>query len=148
DLERLLAEEPAKLTLAPPASHADIAGCERRLRLRFSDDLREADLRHDGGELPDNYVWRTPADVESTWRELNDINAEVLDAAEAEEQYRELTYHGRIRGITYHAGRIPIASNDSTDLYVDCVPGPHGRVGQVIANYNECDYLVLGDSMA
>jgi ankyrin repeat protein/cell wall assembly regulator SMI1 len=147
DLERLLAEEPAKPTLAPPASDPDIARCEQRLRLRFPDELREAYLRHDGGDLPDDFRWFSLAEAERTWNELNEINAEVLDPEEAEAQYHELNDDGRIRVITYHAGRIPIASDDSTNLYVDCVPGPRGRVGQVIANYTECDYLVLGDTM-
>lgn len=147
DLERLLAEEPAKLTLAPPASHTDIVRCEQRLRLRLPDELREAYLRHNGGDLPDNFRWYSLAEAEQTWNDLNEINAEVLDAEEAEEQYQELNDDERIRVITYHAGRIPIASDDSTNLYVDCVPGPRGRVGQVIANYTECDYLVLGDTM-
>ncbi len=147
DLERLLAEEPAKLTLAPPASRADIGRCEQRLRLRFPDELREAYLRHDGGDLPDNFRWYNLAEVQRTWNELNEISAQVFDAEEAEELYHELTDDERIRAITYHAGRIPIAGADSTNLYVDCVPGPRGRVGQVIVNYTECNYLVLGDTM-
>jgi cell wall assembly regulator SMI1 len=63
DLERLFAAEPTPLRLAPPATAQDVDRCEQRLGLRFPDDLREAYLRHDGGEFPDSFRWHSLAEV-------------------------------------------------------------------------------------
>lgn len=145
-LEILYAQEPLPLVVDGPASPQEIARCEGRLGLAFPEDLRTSYLLHRGGDLPDGFHMLEPDVVAETWVGLQELEDE-LGAFGTDEVVEDSEDEQRIKSAVYHAGWIPLALKDSTHLFVDCAPGPRGRVGQVIVEYTEIDHLVLADSM-
>lgn len=65
-----------------------------------------------------------------------------------EELYEEFECEGRVRAVLFHSGRIPFAWEEGLGyLYVDMIPGPEGKMGQIIYNVNEVDFIVLAESL-
>lgn len=61
----------------------------------------------------------------------------------------EVECGGRIRSVFFHPLRIPIAQNEMGNacVWVDQIPGPQGRCGQLIFNVDEVNFMVLENSV-
>lgn len=84
---------------------------------------------------------------------MNDIIEEYLQQQkymddDADEFYNEYQDDERVRSLIFHPSRIPIAWQEGLGyISVDLDPGPNGRIGQLIYNINECDFIVLANSI-
>jgi cell wall assembly regulator SMI1 len=106
--------------------------------------LRHADGSRDELTLtfpPGRLSFLSADEVFATWRYF----AENPD----DEFFDELTCDDKVRSVLMHPGRIPIAQNESGGRYlcIDLVPGPRGKVGQLVLNINEADCIVLEESL-
>lgn len=64
------------------------------------------------------------------------------------EQYEELSEDKKSRTILFHPKRIPFASNGSSGImFIDLIPGPAGKEGQVIFTCSKCKMAILADSL-
>lgn len=147
----------------PPASDAEIAEAERTLGHSFPESFRASLAVHDGQIFPEenglryvgvqwlpNQMCLLPlTDIVKRWQEERNFEAELVSDIEGmEEETGELD---RVRGFpsVTHAGRVPIAEQEgSSYFYLDFVPGPAGRAGQVIMTRTECDFMVVGEDFA
>jgi cell wall assembly regulator SMI1 len=85
---------------------------------------------------PDELAFLSDAETRELWTAF---------AREAEELSDELQCGDRVRWLVHHPGRVPIAYNEDATRYacIDLIPGPRGRIGQVVFNPNEVDVVVL-----
>lgn len=89
---------------------------------------------------PDQLVFLSFEDVVNLWTELNqESDHQFFDQFEAD---------GKIRSVLQHPRRIPIAYNElgGAYLFLDYIPGPNGKDGQLIFNVNEVDSEVIEDN--
>ena len=128
-------------------SLSQIIQTEQLLSLKFPEDYK-AFLRYCNGQSdpftltfpPDQIVFPSLEDVVHLWTELNrNPDDQFFDHFEAD---------GKIRSVLQHPRRIPIAYNEAGGAYVflDYIPGPHGKEKQLIFNINEVDSVVIEDS--
>ncbi|MFE1957073.1 SMI1/KNR4 family protein [Streptomyces sp. NPDC059479] len=140
--------DPGLSPFNPGCSEGQLRRMEKILRTPLPRDYKEL-LRYVNGQ-PNQYALTFPPD------ELALLSAEEV-LAEWEEQsaycsdefFEEFTSDGRVRDISFHPGRIPIARDESTtaNLYIDNIPGPSGRIGQLIFNVTEADWVVVANSV-
>ncbi|WKX68912.1 SMI1/KNR4 family protein [Streptomyces sp. XD-27] len=129
-------------------SEDEIRHMEKVIRTPLPDDYKEL-LRHangqpDDSELvfpPDQLAFLSAEEVVELWqghRELPD-----------DEFFDELTYEDKVRCVPFHPARIPIAQYEDGGAYlwIDNVPGPAGRSGQLIFNVDEIDFAVVEESV-
>ncbi len=91
---------------------------------------------------PDQLVILSAGEVEALWQELIEIqDDQFFDVYEDDE---------KVRSVLYHRGRIPIAYNESANayLFLDFIPGPKGRHGQIVFNVTEVDCAVIEEDIA
>jgi cell wall assembly regulator SMI1 len=76
------------------------------------------------------------------WREL----AEYEDA----QFYDEVEDEGRVRAVVYHKRRFPIAYDEGgvQYIFIDHIPGPQGKAGQLIFNPHESSFFVIADDFS
>jgi cell wall assembly regulator SMI1 len=128
-------------------SDAEIKEAEKVLKLSLPEDYR-AFLKRSNGQSdpylltfpPDQIVFLSIREVTQLWNELNEYrDHQFMD---------ETQFDDRVRVVLYHPGRIPIAYNESggAHLFLDYIPGPKGKEGQLVFNINEADLVVLEDS--
>ena len=89
---------------------------------------------------PDQLTFLSLDDAVQLWTELNLYpNDHFFDQLEA---------NGKIRSVLQHPRRIPIAYNETGGayLFLDYIPGPRGKEGQLVFNINEVDCVVIEDS--
>jgi cell wall assembly regulator SMI1 len=140
---------PAKLALRPGASDRAIAAAEKAMKIEFPPTFREWLRIHDG-QAPEATIDWAPgctrlaplSEVVKQWKDERDMDDD--------EHVGKLQERGRIQNIVFHAKRIPIAGTEYWDgdkTYIDFVPGPKGKAGQIITLVTECDFVVLGETM-
>ncbi|MFD0654282.1 SMI1/KNR4 family protein [Streptomyces malaysiensis subsp. malaysiensis] len=129
-------------------TEGELGQVERTLQVDLPGDYKSL-LRSVNGQ-PDDCELRFPPDqlrflsvegVLSLWR--NHLQFQ------SDEFFDELTSDEKVRGTPFHPRRIPIAEYEDGGAYlwIDYIPGPAGRVGQIIFNFNEIDFAVLEDSV-
>jgi cell wall assembly regulator SMI1 len=129
-------------------SENQIIQAEHALNLTLPNDYK-AFLRYSNGQSdsftlsfpPDQLVFLPIEDVVSLWKELNrDPDHEFFDQLEAD---------GRVRSVLQHPRRIPIAYNEAGGayLFIDYIPGPNGKEGQLVFNTNEVDCVVIEENV-
>lgn len=126
---------------------SQIIDAERLLDLELPEDYK-AFLRYCNGQSdfstltfpPDQIIFLSLEDVVELWEELKEYpDDEFFDQFEAD---------GKIRSVLQHSRRVPIAYNELGGAYIflDYIPGPNGREGQLIFNTSEIDCIVIADS--
>lgn len=137
------------LPLRPGCSPSRLQKLEAELGFRLPDDYRELLSTFNGQERdpeltfpPDGLVFLDDADVIRLWHEFC--------AHQDDERFAEqLRDEDRVRWVLYHRGRVPIAHNESGGHYLclDRVPGPRGRLDQLVFNVDEIECVVLENSI-
>lgn len=139
------------LNLRKGVSEKEIANAEKKLKIKFQPDFRSHLLLHDGQNHTENTTEWLPGctflapleEIVSQWKQ------EREDFAEFEEETTKTQLKGSMLKCFSHPKRIPIAGTkywDGDAAYLDFAPGKKGFVGQVIALYTECDFVVMGNS--
>ena len=140
---------PAKLALRPGATDRAIEAAEKAMKTKFPPDFREWLRLHDGQGEDATIDWAPGCTrlaplsaMVAQWKDERDMGDD--------EHVGELQEGGRIQNILFHSKRIPIAGTkywDGDKSYLDFVPGPKGKAGQLITLVTECDFVVLGETM-
>ncbi|MBB4780143.1 SMI1/KNR4 family protein [Streptomyces rapamycinicus] len=129
-------------------TEGEVEQVEQALRVDLPDDYKAllgcANGQPDDCELrfpPDQLRFLAAEGVLSLWRN----HLQFQD----DEFFDELTSDEKVRVIPFHPGRIPIAEYEDGGAYlwIDYIPGPAGRMGQIIFNFNEIDFAVLEDTV-
>jgi cell wall assembly regulator SMI1 len=137
--------------------------------LPFNEGASEEDVRRleetVGATLPDDYAaFLRRANGQSDWYALTfppdqlaflsvdeaiELWSELKEYGDDEALFEDLQDDDKVRSVVQHAGRIPIAYNESGGSYLclDEIPGPKGRPGQLVFNITEADLVVLEDSV-
>jgi cell wall assembly regulator SMI1 len=91
---------------------------------------------------PDQLVFLPIKEVVNLWKEINQYSDEHF--------FDQLEADGKIRSVVHHPRRVPIAYNEAGGayLFLDFIPGPNGKAGQLIFNINEVDNVVIADSLS
>lgn len=120
----------------PPASEREIARTEKFLGVKFTDDVRFSYLRHNGHRgLFDNQCWFSLADMRGDWEFWNEMRPVGKAELNTPPEEGSLARDGM-----WNPGWVPLINLDNGNrLYLDFVPGPGGRVGQVIQSWVDCD---------
>jgi len=127
-------------------SESELKQLEDSLKVTLSDDYKIF-LRHSNGQSgssltfpPDQLVFLSVEEVARLWNELNQHQDDQF--------FDQFEFDQKIRAVLYHPRRIPIAFNESggAHLFIDYIPGPNGKNGQVIFNINEVDCVVIEDN--
>lgn len=153
-LERLEAFAVSKgrtLGLRPGASAEALAELEHVLGRPLPADYRALLTIADGQVDEPGFPWMAGCNplrpVASVGPQLGEERGMTEDFPPAEHEDLD----GWIRGGRYHPNRIPIAGTrwwDGDNTYLDLEPGSGGKVGQLITLTTECDFVVLGESLA
>lgn len=138
----------ARLGLRPPATEAAIAGAETLFERALPADYRALLAICDGQDgpqsvLPSGGLLLPLARVVEAWLQCSKHMVPEWDAESVPPDVR-------VRPLVWHPTRIPIGEdgNGMPDPFLDLAPGPRGTVGQVIALVSECDFVVVGESLA
>lgn len=129
-------------------SEVQIVQAEHGLNLTLPNDYKEF-LRCYNGQSdsftltfpPDQLVLLPLESVVRLWNELNQhLDDQFFDHFEAD---------GMVRNVLQHPRRIPIAYNESGGayLFLDYIPGPNGKEGQLLFNINEVDCVVIEENV-
>ena len=129
-------------------SENQIIQAEHTLNLRLPNDYK-AFLRYCNGQSdsftltfpPDQLVFLPLEAVIDLWNELNQHpDDQYFDQFEAD---------GKVRSVLQHPRRIPIAHNEAGGayLFIDYIPGPNGKEGQLVFNTNEVDCVVIEENV-
>jgi cell wall assembly regulator SMI1 len=127
-------------------SASELKQLEDSLKVTLPDDYKTF-LRHSNGQAdssltfpPDQLVFLSTEEVVRLWNELNQHQDDQF--------FDQFEFDQKIRAVLYHPGRIPIAYNEigGAYLFLDYIPGPNGKSGQVIFNTNEADNVVIEDT--
>ncbi len=95
--------------------------------------------------LPDAITLHSMDEIIEEYKAHQEIYARP---EEDEEFYDEYVDEDRVRSIIFHSSRIPIAWEDGQGfMFIDLDPGPKGKVGQIVVNFDECDFTVLADNV-
>jgi cell wall assembly regulator SMI1 len=139
----------AELPFAGGADSAEIEKATDETGLQLPKDYKEFLRRHDG-QLEDAELYFPPGQLKflsivgamGLWRELKEY--------EDDEFFDEMEDEGRVRAVTHHSKRFPIAYYESGTqyLFLDYIPGDRGHKGQLIFNPAEASFYVLADSFS
>jgi cell wall assembly regulator SMI1 len=132
----------------------DIAELEEELNQSLPIDYKEFLLLCNGQEfheydcyfhfLPTNMRFLGADEVVKIWKEQQQFVTEE----NINESWNWFQQRDTIRSVIFHPKRIPIADNEGVaTLWIDNIPAPNGKTGQLITNYTECDFVVLANSM-
>jgi cell wall assembly regulator SMI1 len=130
----------ASLPFNGPAAIEAITSAEQELRCKLPADYKDFLRVHDGQSDPFTLTF-PPDDIAFLSNDLNAVDDNAF--------YDTFDTTGRVRNVLYHRGRIPIAYNEVGGAYlmIDNVPGPKGKVGQLVFNPNEVDVVVVADNL-
>lgn len=150
-LEGLAKERGLSLGLRPGASADAIAKAEQALGRALPSDYRELLTFADGQTDEPGFPWMPGCDrlapVAMVVAQLAEERAMTADfPPSSDEELDGWIRHGR-----YHPNRLPIAGTrwwDGDTTYLDLEPGSNGKTGQLITLTSECDFVVLGESLA
>lgn len=138
-----------RLPFNPGCSPEAIENAENSLGVRLPEDYKAFLGSHDGQSdpytltfPPDQIAFLSIADVVTLWQELQQYRDDM--------GYEQSDPEGRVRNVLYHPGRIPIAHNESgvAYLFLDYIPGPKGKQGQLIFNVNEADVVLVSENFS
>jgi cell wall assembly regulator SMI1 len=128
-------------------STAELKQLEDSLKVSLPDDYKTF-LNYCNGQSdssltfpPDQLVFLSAEDIVRLWNDLNEYQNDQF--------FDQFEFDQRIRAVLYHPRRILIAYNESggAHLFLDYIPGPNGKSGQLIFNINEVDCVVIADSL-
>ena len=128
---------------------ATIAAAEREVGHSLPDDYRvfllRANGQSEGAQLMFPPGQLTLLDLQGAlrlWRELLPYESEEF-AGEHEDE-------GRVLAVGYHRGRFPIAYYEvgTQYLFLDYLPGPQGKEGQIIFNPDEASFFAIANSFS
>ncbi len=152
------------LRLRKPATEKQIAAAEKKMKLKLPADFRASLLCHDGQETNDKearayqdehgafcgFEWMPGCSPLATLDAVVAQWKDNLDNIDDDEKPK-VVEKGLLHNVMFHARRIPIAGTpywDGDTTYLDLFPGPKGKEGQVLMFANECDMVVLGETMS
>lgn len=138
----------AELPMNPGASGQAIADLESTIQMKLPEDYKDC-LKYFNGQT-DYYTLLFPPG-QLVFLRTEQISEEYHMMLENIDLtfYNEFEDQDRIRSISYHEKRIPIAYYESGFQYIflDLVPGPKGIPGQLIFNINEAEFVVIASSV-
>lgn len=138
---------PGAFTPRPPASAAQIARAESTIGYALPDDYKRSLLIHDGiednSELEWFYAsWLAPLEsCTEAWADFSDYYGEDLDEGLGEDEAFD--------PILNHPKCFPVLGTSYWDYnigYLDLIPGPAGKSGQLITLVDECDFALIAGS--
>lgn len=139
----------ADLGFKDGVSEEDISKLEMHLGKDLPEDFKEFLQIYNGQKdktfnwLPDNLKLFGLDEISKSWDHELSIMPMIGERA-------FFTYHfqDKIKSLIFHHDRIPIAEFEegSCNIFIDNIPGPKGKEGQLIFNVNECDFIVLADN--
>lgn len=152
------------LRLRKPASEKQIAAAEKKLKLTFPKEFRASLLCHDGQETNDEearkyqdehggfcgFEWMPGCSPLASLDAIVEQWKDEQDNVDEDEKPKAIE-KGVLHDVIFHPRRIPIAGTpywDGDNTYLDMFPGPKGKVGQIITFVDECDAVVLGNTMS
>ena len=129
-------------------SESQIIQTEHLLNVKLPNDYK-AFLHYCNGQSdsftltfpPDQLVFLPLEAVVHLWNELN--------RSQDDQFFDQFEANGKIRNVLQHLRRIPIATNEAGGayLFLDYIPGPNGKEGQLVFNVSEVDCVVIEDSV-
>lgn len=144
--------------LRPPASAEAVAAAEKAMKVKFPAALRDAYLRHDGANLGTFQMKSGLALFHNCWwcglNEMVSYWNFMVAAAGAVEMddpdFQMFPIKGphwdrlAIRPEWWNRKRIPIGrSNTANAYYIDLMPGPQGKKGQIISDSGELSAALI-----
>jgi cell wall assembly regulator SMI1 len=139
----------ADLGLRPGVDDATINRAEAAVGIKFPADYRAWLKIHDGQAQGTELEWAPGCNILAPLAEVVKQWKEEKANAEEYPGNGRLENDKRTIADVFQARRLPIAGTEYWDgdkTYLDFVPGPAGRDGQLIALVTECDFSVLGES--
>jgi cell wall assembly regulator SMI1 len=139
-----------RLQLLPGAREEEIAVVEGVMQRRLPDEYRAwlaiANGQEPGGLsiLPSSGWFASLPRVLEQWRHERAFDLEEYAIVQTQD-------HERIRFFVFHPYRITIGGSaylDGHNTVLDLIPGPAGNVGQLLDCVTECDFVVIGTSLA
>ena len=146
-LVRALGDRAADLRLRPPATETQLVAAETMMALRLPRDYRAWLATCDGQDpealsiLPRGGWFASIDRVVSEWVFHRNFDVPELDT----------TDDALVRGVVYDRKRVTIGGWEDLggdSVWLDLLPGPRGTSGQVLVLYTECDFAVIGTSLA
>jgi len=133
------------------ASLRDIKNAEEALNIEFPDDYRRF-LRICNGQennrfffLPDQVLLMSVDQIVAAHR----FQQQFVVPEFVADFFDRYHFNNEIRQIIQHPKRVPIAEQEGiSNIYLDFVPGPEGRAGQLIFNITECSFIALASSFS
>ena len=91
---------------------------------------------------PERLTFLSLEDAVEMWQRLGELES-------VDEPVDELADDGRVRSVVFHRGRFPIADYEvaAATLFIDFIPGPKGRAGQLVFNPAESTFRVVAPSV-
>ncbi len=135
------------LNLNEGASEEAIQKTEEQLNIKFPNDFREHLLLHDGQASKEDAqgIWMPGCGPLLSLKRM--LKQWKLDR-EGDDDYAGTVLDEHVYQRS-DPKRIPIAADpygDGIISYLDLIPGPKGKEGQLITLVTECDYVVLDES--
>jgi cell wall assembly regulator SMI1 len=146
-LVRALGDRAGLLRLRPPATETQLVAAETMMALRLPADYRAWLAGCDGQELDALSIlprggWFASIDrVVSEWVFHRNFDAPELDT----------TDDALVRSNVFDPKRVTIGGWEDLggdSVMIDLLPGPRGTPGQLLTLYTECDFAVIGTSLA
>lgn len=146
-LVRALGDRVALLGLRRPATETQLVAAETMMALRLPRDYRDWLAQSDGQEsgafsiLPRGGWFASIDRVVSEWVFHRNFDAPELDT----------TDDALVRYTVYDPKRVTIGGWEhlgGDSVVLDLLPGPRGTPGQLLTLYTECDFAVIGTSLA
>ncbi len=139
----------ADLGLRPGVDDATINRAEAAVGIKFPADYRAWLKIHDGQAQGTELEWAPGCNILAPLAEVVKQWKEEKANAEEYPGNGRLENEERTIADVFQARRLPIAGTEYWDgdkTYLDFIPGPAGKDGQLIALVTECDFSVLGES--
>jgi cell wall assembly regulator SMI1 len=146
-LSRQTALDP--LPFNPRCAESAIDRAQQSLDIKLPEDYKTFLRLHNGQSdphslnfPPDQIVFLSIEEVVALWNEVAPYRDDQF--------YEKFEADDQIRSVLYHPRRIPIAHNESGGayLFLDYIPGPRGKQGQLIFNVNEVDFGMIAESFS
>jgi len=133
----------------PGCAESAIDRAQQSLDIKLPEDYKTFLRLHNGQSdphslnfPPDQIVFLSIEEVVALWNEVAPYRDDQF--------YEKFEADDQIRSVLYHPRRIPIAHNESGGayLFLDYIPGPRGKQGQLIFNVNEVDLVLIAEDFS